>query len=164
MRVVVTFPKLRRRFLRFMRAYIAFLWAGALISFSMMFVYALRGLPAPAITYLTAAAFFTTSGMMYSELHDEIRKTRFSVYWRFFSRYSPPLGGYAVLHILTGLIFIVADLLKGGYAPVALALILKGVFEHSLQGAVENLKAASVLYHETINGELDRLALKDPFK
>lgn len=164
MRVVATFPKLRRTFMVTMEAYTVFLGMGALVSVILTGIETLRGFLAPALIYLTAVAFFTASAIMYSELRKELSRMRFHAYWKFFNRYSPPLGGYAVLHIVTGLVFITADLLKGHYAPLAIMLILKGVFEHALQGLVENLKAASFLYHEAMSGELDRLSMKDPFK
>jgi len=164
MRVVATFPRLRRAFIRAMKAYTIFLWLCSAVSVVITGVKTADGRLAPALIYLTSWAFFTTSALMYSDLKGELGKMRFTAYWRFFSRYSPPLGGYAVLHVLTGLVFITADVVRGGYGPLALMLILKGVFEHALQGLVENLKAASFLYSEVLNGELDRLALKDPFK
>ncbi|AIU69364.1 hypothetical protein TEU_02830 [Thermococcus eurythermalis] len=164
MRVVATFPRLRKTLIRAMGAYKVFLWACSAVSAVMAGINAATGRTAPALIYLTAWAFFTASALMNSDLEEELRRTRFTVYWRFFSRYSPPLGGYAVLHILTGLVFITADLVQGGYSPLALMLILKGVFEHVLQGLAENLKAASFLYSEVLTGDLDRIALKDPFK
>ena len=164
MRTVATFPKLRRTFITVMKAYTIFLWMCSAVSMVITGVNTADGQLVPAIIYLTSWAFFTTSALMYSDLKGELEKMRFTAYWRFFSRYSPPLGGYAMLHVLTGLVFITADVLRGGYAFLAVMLILKGIFEHALQGFVDNLKAVSFLYSEVLNGELDRLALKDPFK
>ena len=164
MKPTTTFPPLRKRFFTTMRAYTTFLWTGAGLSLIITAMMTWRGSLVPALVYLTAVAFFTTSTLMYSELEEELKHLKFTSYWRFFSRYSPPLGGYAILHVLTGLVFVIADVLKGNYAVLAILLILKGVFEHVLMGFVENLKTASLLYDEVLNGQVDRLSIKDPFK
>ncbi|WP_297471133.1 hypothetical protein [Thermococcus sp.] len=164
MRVIATFPRLRLTFIRLMRAYVVFLWGSSFFFAMATGIETVKGKLISALIYLTAWAFFTTSALMYSELRDELAKMRFTAYWRFFSRYSPPLGGYAVLHVLTGLVFVMVDVLHGEYGAIAVALILKGVFEHVLHDVVEDLKGVSFLYDETLNGGLDRIALKDPFK
>ncbi|WP_297435653.1 hypothetical protein [Thermococcus sp.] len=164
MKPMTTFPPIRRRFFAMMKAYTAFLWAGGGLSLILTVLMTRRGSLIPALIYLTAVAFFTTSTLMYGELREELKHLRFTSYWRFFSTYSPPLGGYAILHVLVGLVFVIADILKGDYAVLAILLILKGIFEHVLMGLVENLKTASLLYDEVLNGQVDRLSLKDPFK
>ena len=164
MRIIATFPKLRGMFIQMIKSYVLFLWACSITSLIATGINTAEGRVVPAFIYLISWFFFTTSALMYSELGKELAKMRFTNYWRFFSHYSPPLGGYAVLHILTGLVFVTMDVLMGNYGLLAVMIIIKGVFEHSLNDFMDDLKTASILYEETMSGELDRLALKDPFK
>ena len=164
MRIKARFPEVRENALRMIKMYTMFLWMNSLLLAMIMGVEALKINLIATFEYLVATVFFITSALISSELFHQLRRIPFRKYWRFFKARSFIVGEYLTVHIITGLIFIAADLLRSGFAPLAIMIIVKGVFEYMVVKYINNLTVASFLYDEIIKGEVDRLSMIDPFR
>lgn len=164
MRIKARFPEIRENTLSMIKMYTMFLWMNSLLLAMIMGIEALKINLIATLEYLVATVFFITSALISSELFHQLRRIPFRKYWRFFKAQSFIVGKYLTVHIITGLVFIVADLLKGGFAPLAIMIIVKGFFEYIVVKYINNLTVASYLYDEILKGEVDRLSMIDPFR
>ncbi|AEH25043.1 hypothetical protein [Pyrococcus yayanosii] len=164
MRIYSNVPGERRSLLMIVRAYMLYLYVATLLAalFTVLNLYWAR--PKQTLSYLLGTFFFLTSSIMYRDFLSSLKRTRFPVYWRLFRMYSPPLGAYALGHVLIGLVLLVADMLKGGYFFLGLLIITKGLFEHLLSREMVSLSLISLLYDEVSSGRIDMLVLKNPFR
>ncbi len=156
-------PKIKRRVLSFLKAYHVFLLFSASVALVFMFYSIVNEAVVPFLSYLFASLFFIVSSLVYNDFRKELKRTRFSMCWRFIYKYSLSPSGYAVLHIIIGASFMVAELIKGYYLPLALLLSAKGMFEYITKKLITELASVSLLYYETVSGEIYTLTLKDPF-
>ncbi|AEC51834.1 hypothetical protein PNA2_0917 [Pyrococcus sp. NA2] len=163
MKVKVVFPRERRLFHITLRVYVMFLLVASSAMAVLLLFNALQYNLVSALIHLVAFALFLTSALMYKDLYMTLKRSRFTTLWTLFSRYSPPFGAYALLYILTAVLFYIADLVHGGYFVLALTLTFRGIFEHRIGRLMNDLRACSYLYFSVISGESDMLLIKDPF-
>ncbi|WP_010479279.1 hypothetical protein [Thermococcus zilligii] len=146
------------------RLYIIFLEASALVSILIVGLRTASGDVTGALAYLTASALFLTSVLTTREFYSLIRRARFAVYWMRLGTSGTPYGGYVSLYVITSVLFFTADLLKGGYLPLALLLLFKGFFEYLLDRFQADTMAASFLFYTLETGDLESAEIRDPFR
>lgn len=144
--------------------YIIFLEVSSLVSILMVGVRVASGDIIGVLAYLTTSALFLTSVITNREFYSLIRRVRFSVYWMQLETSSAPHGGYASLYVIASVLFFTADLLNGGYLPLALLLLLRGFFEYLLDRSKTDMMAASFLFYTMEEGYLESAEIRDPFR